>query len=58
MLVTREMKTIYDIEGVPVLGGIREQEMITILEAEDKDRHIKVPAALLPAIIDHLGNLR
>ncbi len=55
--MTKEMKTIYDIGGVPVLEIIREQEMITIFEAEDMGRQIQFPAAMLPAILNHLRNL-
>ena len=57
MLVTREIKTIYDLRGVPVLEIIREAEMITILEAEDMDRPLQFPAAMLPAILNTLGSL-
>jgi len=55
--MTKEIKTIYDIGGVPVLEIIREEEKVTLFEAEDMDRQIQFPAAMLPAILNHLGNL-
>jgi len=57
MLMPKAIKTIYDMGGVPVLEIIREAEMITILEAEDMDRPLQFPAAMLPAILNTLGSL-
>jgi len=55
--MTMEIKTICD-EGVPILEVIKEEETITILEADDMDRQIKLPAAVIPAIIDYLDTLK
>jgi hypothetical protein len=42
--------------GIPILEIIH-QDTITILEADDMDRQITFPAAVISAIIGHLGNL-
>jgi len=41
----------------PFLEIIREEEKVTIFEPEDMDRQIQFPAGMLPAILNHLGNL-
>jgi len=54
--MTTEIKTIC-VEGVPVLEIIKEEETVTILEADDMNRQIELPAAVIPAIINYLKNL-
>ncbi len=55
--MTREIRTICDAGGAPVLEIIKEEETVTILEAEDMDRRIELPPTVIPAIIDYLENL-
>ncbi len=43
--------------SIPILEIIKDQDTITILEADDMDRQITFPAAVISAIIGHLGNL-
>jgi len=57
MLMTREIRTI-SVGGVPILEIIKEEETVTILEADDMDRQIELPAVLIPAIINHLEDLK
>ena len=58
MLTTKDIKTICDIGGVPILEVIKEQQTITILEADDMDQRIQFPAALIPAILNYLEHLK
>ena len=55
--MTREIRTI-SVGGVPILEIIKEEETVTILEADDMDRQIELPAVLIPAIINHLEDLK
>jgi len=58
MLVAKELRTVCNIEGVPVLEIVKEEDTITILEADDMDQRIKFPAALIPMLVNYLVGLR
>jgi len=50
----RELKTVNDADGVPVLEIVVEGDNVTIYEADDMDRQIRFPIALLPYLTEHL----
>ena len=58
MLVAKDMRTVCDIGGVPILEIIKEEGTITIFEADDMDRQVEFPSALIPALIQYLENLK
>lgn len=50
----RELKTVCDADGIPVLEMVKEGDHLTIYEADDMDREIRFPLALLPILVEHL----
>jgi len=58
MLMAKDLKTVCDVGGVPILEIVREEGTITIFEADDMDQQIKFPAAVLPVLINYLENLK
>ena len=54
----RELKTVNDPNGVPVLEIVVEGDNITIYEADNMDREIRFPIALLPTLREHLVGLK
>ena len=58
MLMVKEIKTVCDVGGVPILEIVKEQDAITIFEADDMDQRIKFPAAVIPMLINYLQNLK
>jgi hypothetical protein len=50
----RELKTVNDANGVPVLEIVIEADNVTIYEADTMDREIRFPIAMLPALREHL----
>jgi len=57
-LMHRELKTVNDANGVPVLEIVVEGDNVTIYEADNMDREIRFPVALLPYITEHLKALK
>jgi len=56
--MVKEIKTVCDVGGVPILEIVKEQDAITIFEADDMDQRIKFPAAVIPMLINYLQNLK
>ena len=54
----RELKTVNDADGVPVLEIVVEGDNVTIYEADDMDRQIRFPIALLPYLTEHLKTFK
>lgn len=50
----REIKTLCNADGIPVLEMVMEGDNITIYEADDMDRQIRFPVALLSSLAAHL----
>lgn len=51
----RELRTVNDITGIPILEIVKESESLTIFEADYMDRQIKFPVGLIPALIKSLS---
>lgn len=54
----REIKTVNDANGVPVLEIVVEGENVTIYEADNMDREIRFPITLLPSVTEHLKSFK
>ena len=52
------IRTVLDNSGTAVLEIIKEEDKITIFEADDMDRQVEFPSALIPALIQYLENLK
>ena len=52
------IRTVSDNSGTAVLEIIKEEDTITIFEADDMDRQVEFPSALIPALIQYLENLK
>jgi len=55
--MTKEIRTIC-VERVPVLEIMKDQETITMMEVDDMNRQMTFPASVMPAIINHLEDLK
>ncbi len=51
----RELKTVNDADGIPVLEIVVEGDSITIYEADNMDREIRFPISLLPLLTQNLS---
>jgi hypothetical protein len=58
MLEPRLARTVCDNRGTPILEIIKEEDTITIFEADDMDSQVKFPSSLIPVVIQHLENLK
>ena len=58
MVAPTLIRTVLDNSGTAVLEIIKEEDTITIFEADDMDRHVEFPSALIPALIQYLENLK
>lgn len=50
----RELRTVVNSDGIPVLEIVVEGDSITIYEADDMDREIRFPITLLPKLMESL----
>ena len=58
MVEPRLARTVSDDSGTAILEIIKEEDTITIFEADDMDNQVKFPSALIPVLIQYLGNLK
>ena len=58
MVEPRLVRTVSDSSGTPILEIIKEEDTITIFEADDMDHQVKFPSTLTPALIQFLENLK
>ena len=54
----RELKTVKDADGIPVLEIVIEGDSVTIYEADDMDREIRFPITLLPRLTENLKSFK
>lgn len=50
----RELQTVTNADGIPVLEIVIEGDSITIYEADNMDREIRFPITLLPKLAENL----
>jgi hypothetical protein len=58
MAEPRVVGTVSDNSGTAILEIVREEDTITLFEADDMDRQVKFPSALIPVLIQYLENLK
>ena len=58
MVEPRIARTVSDNSGTAILEIVREEDTITLFEADDMDRQVKFPSALIPALIQFLEHLK
>ena len=58
MVEPRLVRTVSDSSGTPILEIIKEEDTITVFEADNLDHQVKFPSALIPALIQFLENLK
>ena len=58
MVAPTLIRTVLDNSGTAVLEIIKEEDTITIFEADDMDRQVEFPSALIPALVQYLENLK
>jgi hypothetical protein len=54
----RELRTVLDAGGTPLLEIVKEEGTLVVYEADDMDRQIQFPAAAIPAFIRYLEELK
>ncbi len=54
----RELVTVKNTDGIPVLEIVVEGENVTIYEADNMDREIRFPITLLPQLAQHLSGFK
>ncbi len=54
----RELKTVCDSNGIPVLEIVQEGDSVTIYEADDMDRQIRFPVTLVATLVEHLASFQ
>ena len=56
--MAKELRTVVNGGGIPVLEIVKENDMVVIYEADDMDRQIEFPASVIPALIGYLENIK
>jgi len=55
--VPKELRTVLDSTGTPLLELVKEAHTVVIYEADDMDRQISVPVSAIPALVKYLQEL-
>jgi hypothetical protein len=58
MVEPRLVRTVSDNSGTAILEIVKEEDTITIFEADDMDNQVKFPSGLIPVLIQYLENLK
>jgi len=53
----KELRTVLDSTGTPLLELVKEADTVVIYEADDMDRQISVPVSAIPALVKYLQEL-
>ena len=56
--MTKELRTLLDETGAPLLEIVKENDVVVIYEADDMDRQIRFPVSAIPALMTYLQNLK
>jgi hypothetical protein len=56
--MTKELRTVVDAGGIPLLELVKEGGTLVIYEADDMDHQIELPASAIPALISYLEDLK
>ena len=58
MVEPRLVRTVSDNSGTAILEIVKEEDTITIFEADDMDNQVKFPSGLIPVLIQYLENFK
>jgi hypothetical protein len=56
--VSKELRTVLDESGTPLLEIVKENNAVVIYEADNMDRQIQFPVSGIPALLDQLQHLK
>jgi hypothetical protein len=56
--MTKELRTVLDESGTPLLEIVKENNAVVIYEADNMDRQIQFPVSGIPALLDQLQHLK
>ena len=56
--MVKEIRTVCDSGGMPVLEIVKDNDVLVVYEADDMDRQITFPASVIPTLIGHLESLK
>jgi hypothetical protein len=56
--MAKELKTVLDSSGTPLLELVKDAGEVVIYEADDMDRQITVPVSAIPALTKYLEELK
>jgi hypothetical protein len=56
--MTKELRTVLDAGGIPLLELVKDSGTLVIYEADDMDRQIQFPQSAIPALISYLEDLK
>jgi hypothetical protein len=54
----RELRTLLDANGTPLLGLVKQGGMLVLYEADDMDRQIELPVSEIAELIKLLDDLK
>jgi hypothetical protein len=54
----KELRTVLDAGGTPMLEIVKDESTLVIYEADDMDRQIQFPASVIPALMCYLEELK
>ena len=55
--MAKELRTVCNSAGVPVVEIVREDDKVTIYEADDMDNQIRITVSEIPGLIEQLTTL-
>jgi hypothetical protein len=53
----KELRTVLDAGGTPLLEIVKDDNAVVIYEADDMDRQIQFPVSAIPAVASYLQSL-
>ncbi|MDR3747659.1 MAG: hypothetical protein P4M04_05850 [Acidobacteriota bacterium] len=56
--MAKQISTVCDTQGVPILELVKEEDTISVFEADDMDPRIKFPAAAIATLISLLEKFK
>lgn len=54
----RELRTLLNANGTPLLELVKEDDVFVMYEADNMDRQVKLPVSAIPGLIKHLDDLK
>ena len=54
----KELRTLLNADGTPLLELVKEDDELVMYEADNMDRHVKLPVSAIPGLIKYLDDLK